>query len=148
MFAFGVIGCRLLDLREELCPEKKQGSAISESTDQPLRSSGADASVVAESALAVPLAIAEIITSALSRAPTDRWSIREYVDKLDELSDEFYAERDEPGRDRVQWTTLNWSHVYEQAFSNGHAESSVWKYRDLHGDESSTWALPEDTPPS
>jgi serine/threonine protein kinase len=146
VFAFGVIGCKLLDMRKELCPEKSQGSAISGLTVQSLHTGDADASLVARPASVVPLAVAEIISSALARDPAERWSIREYVDKLVELSMDFYAGREEPDQDKVQWTALDWWDVFEQAFSSRQAESSIWEHHGLCGEESSTWTLREDTP--
>ena len=117
-----------------------------ELTLQSLEAGDPGVPLAAKPASLAPVVVAEVVASALARAPADRWSIREYVDKLEDLGTEFSVEREQPDKDKVQWTTLDWWDMFEQAFRSRQGENSIREHHELRGEESSTWTLPEDSP--
>lgn len=144
IFAFGVIVCQFLDWRVELCPDKAPKSAIIQTTDSSSNDHHDALSIRGQDEI-VPLAVSEVIRSALTHDPTERGSIREYVKKFTELNEDVYAERVEPSTARTTWTTLNWWDVFDRAFSSEQRGSSTRPQHSTDTKESSSWTLFEAT---
>ena len=138
IFAFGVAACKMLDERVRRCPEQAPARIM--------EAAGITGDTSPDSAAksVVPAALAMILLSALAYDPSERWTAREYVDKLEELSMEFFTENEEPTQSKVVWSVFDWWTAFEAAHDrsqrkDGSTQSQAAK-RD-HSDEDGSLAF-------
>lgn len=126
VFSFGVLCCKVLELRINVCnatlPGKLQQLAQNSDVED-----------------LMPKEIATILQSCLSRTPSDRPGIRSVIKGLNRLSQDFWYEekgytahaalRDEPEEllNQIQWCLFNWEEAL--AIAQGDiADPRVSKY--------------------
>lgn len=108
VFALGVVACKVLDMRVTYGRDKEVPRDVAKRVS---------CSNVVRDEQIVPSRLKDIISRCLSFRPEDRPLSKDVVDELDELGDDFLAER-EAREEKVRWATWDWWETFEEARSS------------------------------
>jgi hypothetical protein len=86
-----------LDIRLQNCKDAAPDSVRERASD-----------VSEDAATFVPTQLKQVVLQCISAEAKKRLLIRDVIDVLDELSMDFFTEKENPGKKKVEWTTWNW----------------------------------------
>jgi len=97
VFAFGVVACKFLDIRLQNCKDDVP-DYVRERANH----------VLEDAATFVPTQLKQVVLQCISAEAGKRPLIRDVINFLHELSMDFLAEKESPGKEKVEWSTWDW----------------------------------------